>query len=148
MTGPFRAGKVRSRIRAVMGFLRRAAPFLPAALVYAIIFLLSGQSKFPISEPFSSFDKLVHVSEFALLGAALAFGHYAGRTRGTEGRRPVRSWLGIWAVGAGLGLLDEVHQIFVPGRNPDAADAAVDALGIALGIGLFWLLRRRAGTRA
>jgi VanZ family protein len=133
---------------AVMSFLRRAVRFLPAALVYAIIFFLSQQSEFPVEAPFSSFDKLVHLSEFALLGAALGFGFFSGRPRETGGKGKAWGWIGLWAAGVCLGVLDEVHQIFVPGRSPDPADAAADALGIALGIGLFWLLRRRTGTRA
>jgi VanZ family protein len=120
----------------------RIARFAPAALVYAVISFLSSRSSFPVEAPFSFFDKLVHFAEFAVLGFFLAFGSFSGRKPADRERR-LRDFAVLWAIGAGLGLLDEFHQMFVPGRNPDLADAAADALGVALGIGLFLVLRRR-----
>lgn len=122
--------------------LKKIAGFLPGALLYAVISILSQQSTFPIEEPFSGFDKIVHVSEFAALGAALAFGLFRGRAFAPGGRL-FRESVFLWFAGACLGFLDEFHQMFVAGRHPDLADAAVDALGVGLGIGLFVVLRRR-----
>ncbi len=126
-----------------MPLFRRAVRFLPAALVYSVITVLSSRTEFPVEAPFSSFDKIVHLAEFILLGAALAFAVFgSGAVLG--GRRSFRRAAGLWVAGTGLGLLDEVHQIFVPGRSADAGDAAADAIGVALGIGLYLVLRRRA----
>ncbi len=41
-------------------------------------------------------------------------------------------WTGL-AVGMLVGLLDELYQSTVPGREPDALDAAADTLGVVLG---------------
>jgi len=125
-----------------MPLLRRIARFFPAAIIYAVITALSSRAEFPIEAPFSWFDKLVHFAEFSLLGLALAFGTFRGRTAPRR-ERLFREASGLWIFGTGLGLLDEVHQMFVPGRNADLADAASDALGIALGIGLYLVFRRR-----
>lgn len=122
--------------------LGRIARFLPAAFIYAVIAVLSSRSEFPIEAPFSWFDKLVHFAEFSLLGLALAFGAFPGRAAPRR-ERLFGDVSGLWVFGTGLGLLDEVHQMFVPGRKADLADAASDALGIALGIGLYLVLRRR-----
>lgn len=47
-----------------------------------------------------------------------------------------------------LGGIDEGHQAFVPGRSPDLADLAVDALGAALGVAAVgWSARRRRDAR-
>ena len=125
-----------------MPVLARIARFLPAAVIYALIFILSSRAEFPIEAPFSWFDKLVHCAEFAVLGITLAFGAFQGRTARRHDRLlPEAS--GLWILGTGLGLLDEVHQMFVPGRRADLADAAADALGVALGIGLYLVLRSR-----
>ncbi len=126
-----------------MTHFRRAVRFLPAALVYAGIMVLSSRSEFPIEAPFSWFDKIVHLAEFILLGGAMAFAVF-GRAVVLRGRRSYRLAAWLWVAGTGLGLLDEVHQMFVPGRSADAGDAAADALGVALGIGLYLVLRRRA----
>jgi len=121
---------------------RRIADFIPAALVYAVIAILSHQSSFPVDEPFSGFDKLFHLAEFTVLGFGLAFGFFRGKASGPRVGL-FRTSVSLWAVGTGLGLLDELHQVFVSGRNPNLADAVADALGIGLGIGLFVVLRRR-----
>ena len=123
--------------------VRRIADFIPAALVYAAISLLSHQSSFPVDEPFSGFDMLAHAAEYTALGFALALGFSRRAPAARNGGRFLRASAVPWAIGTGLGFLDELHQVFVPGRNPDLADAAADALGIALGIGLFGILRRR-----
>jgi VanZ family protein len=125
-----------------MTIARRIADFVPAALVYAVITILSQQSSFPVDEPFPGFDKIFHFAEFAILGFALAFGFFRRKALAPGGRL-FRESAFLWSIGAGLGLLDEFHQVFVPGRNADLADAAADALGIGLGIGLFVVLRRR-----
>lgn len=39
-----------------------------------------------------------------------------------------------------FGVLDEIHQGFVPGRDPSAADLASDAVGILLGLALYRIL--------
>lgn len=41
------------------------------------------------------------------------------------------------------GILDEVHQLFVPGRWADVYDAMADALGAILFAGWFWILSQR-----
>jgi hypothetical protein len=127
-----------------MDRLKRILAFTPAAVYYAGIFFLSAQSSFRFKAPFSGFDKAVHGVEFAVLGALLAFGflHSSAGMKSKDGRMSSAAW----AIGVGLGILDEVHQIFVPGRSPDVFDAATDALGVALGIWLFVVLRRRRGA--
>ena len=105
-------------------------PFLvycgPAIGYGALIF---GMSSLPGSAirlyPFPYFDKLLHVLEFGLLGIFLyrAFRLY----------RPLRNpYLLSLAAGIPYGALDEIHQLFVPGRQCDIADFAADVLGIAL----------------
>lgn len=56
----------------------------------------------------------------------------------------------IWALAAGVtmlfGIADELHQAFVPGRDPSVLDWLVDAAGAVAGVA-FWALpgRTRAG---
>jgi len=119
--------------------MKKAAWFLPALGYYSLLFYLSSRSSFPVREPFSGFDKLVHGAEFAGLGILLTFGF------AKIGRRRAR-WTGAYSLGTGilLGLSDELHQAFVPLRTPDLGDAAADAAGVALGVCLFFILERWA----
>jgi len=41
----------------------------------------------------------------------------------------------LLAIGALYGMTDELHQMFVPGRQPDIADWIADILGVAIGYG-------------
>ncbi|MCX6562824.1 MAG: VanZ family protein [Candidatus Aminicenantes bacterium] len=123
--------------------LARFIYFLPAAAHYGFIFYLSSQSSFPIEAPFNEFDKLAHFGLFSLLGCLLSFGVFKS-TR----LPPRKKALLVLMTGVTLGLLDEVHQIFVPFREPDVLDAAADVVGIALGLFAYWVLWRAQAKNA
>lgn len=74
-------------------------------------------------------DKLAHASVFALLAAAMA---YASGLRGLT--------MALLALGgAGLvGLADEWHQMFLPGRSAGWDDLAADCVGALLGAAAVW----------
>jgi VanZ family protein len=73
--------------------------------------------------------KIAHAAEYAVLGALLA-------------RATGRSGLAV-ALGVLYAVSDEVHQTFVPGRAGAPRDVAIDAVGVALGVGLWQLARTR-----
>jgi VanZ family protein len=114
--------------------MKKALPFLPAALYYGLIFFVSSRPlKLDVSLP--NFDKLAHGAAYGLLGFLLAFGFFKLL------RFSLKTKLGgVILTGVILGILDEVHQIFVPGRTPDPLDVAADAVGIVLGLILFRLI--------
>lgn len=123
---------------------RRWLAFAPAALYYAGIYWLSSRSHPPTLPSFLLADKAAHAFIYAGLGAALRFGF--GRIL------PERPWAAAgatFALGLLGGILDEIHQAFVPLRNPDVWDAAADTLGVLAGLVLFnWInIRRRASSR-
>ena len=74
-----------------------------------------------IPEPW---DKLAHMAVFALLAGAVGY---------ASGLRGVRMWWLAFAIALAVGVADEWHQIFLPGRGPGLDDLAADALGAALG---------------
>ncbi|MEX2535457.1 MAG: VanZ family protein [Trueperaceae bacterium] len=98
-----------------------------------LVFLLSSQSG--ISDPFDlpgwlPADKLAHAGLFGVLSALL---YMAG----------LRPTLAV-AVAALYGVVDEVHQMFVPGRNPDILDWLADIAGAAVGVWLVYYPSREA----
>ncbi|MCX6576859.1 MAG: VanZ family protein [Candidatus Aminicenantes bacterium] len=114
--------------------MKKALPFLPAALYYGLIYFLSSR-RLNLDVPLPNADKLAHGAAYGLLGFLLAFGFFKRL------RLSLKTKLGLVILtGVGLGILDEIHQIFVPGRTPDPLDAAADALGVALGLFLFRLI--------
>jgi len=79
-------------------------------------------------------DKVVHFLVYGLLGflwvrALLPTGVQVGGGGGPVRRAALLAAL----LAAGWGVLDEIHQSFVPGRDASPADAVADTLGGAAG---------------
>jgi VanZ family protein len=104
-----------------------------------LIWVLSSfPQPFPIDEvPLS--DKGVHFVEYGVLAALLAHA-----VRGTWPEWGTRStFFLVWGVTVFWGLLDEIHQAYVPGRVADARDALADALGGIAGVLLYLAIKKR-----
>jgi hypothetical protein len=85
-------------------------------------------------------DKLGHIALYLVLGALAA--RALGRGRPLTPRAAALAW----SATALYGLVDELHQHFVPLRSLTAADLASDILGAGLGAVLWSIFSRR--TRA
>jgi len=109
--------------------LRQASSVL-LVLAIAIVFIggeMPGAgSLFP-----SPWDKVVHVITFGTIGvlAGLSF--------------TSRSLLLIWVFITCLGSADEIHQIFIVGRQPGFDDLIADMIGALLVLPLIAWLRLR-----
>ncbi|MHB0912135.1 MAG: VanZ family protein [Armatimonadota bacterium] len=100
-----------------------------AVLAYmAGIFVLSAQPTLPQFHGILGWDKLHHMLAFGGL-AALAF--WAGRR-----------YRLAFAVAALYGVVDELHQSFVPGRTCGLDDLVADLLGAALVLAAIYFIRR------
>ncbi len=100
-----------------------------------VIYYLSSLSHPPVPRffRFPNSDKLLHAIAFFGVGAAAALG--AGLRRRLV---DYRTYLEAWILAISYAMFDEVHQIFTPHRMSSSADWVADALGAALGIGLFF----------
>lgn len=77
--------------------------------------------------------KLAHLSEFTCLGLCLGWLVRMLRPQGWE-------YYGLPLLGGMLvACVDEIIQIFVPGRGPGIKDVGIDTLGVILGIVLISL---------
>jgi len=103
---------------------------LPAPLIVAAIWFISSQSTLPkLPGPLLGWDKLQHLIAYATLGFAVGL----WIPRPFWKHRPVRAILFSTLIGSAYGIIDEVHQYFVPGRYSDVLDWAADTLGAFLG---------------
>ncbi len=103
-----------------------------AVLYMALIWTLSSFDLGPLSfEEVPFHDKGIHFMEYGALAFLVA--HAVVRTY----RRDVgvRTWLFAVGVAVAWGLLDEIHQAFVPGRTADLLDLAADSVGAVAGAG-------------
>ena len=115
------------------GSLLRSFFLLLACLWAGVIYYLSSQPGIDVPALFPGQDKLFHLAAFGLLGF-LAMGAVKS---GRKGYRVWQVWL-VAALVAGYGLLDEIHQYFVPGRFTEWYDVLADATGGLLGAGLMY----------
>jgi VanZ family protein len=122
--------------------LRIASAWLPAVLYMLAIWWLSSQRVDLPLESIPMRDKGLHFIEFGLLGGCFAHAVWI-----TWPGRGVRGALAAAFFTAAFGLLDELHQAFVPGRSADVADLLADALGGTLAVVVFWSLRGRLAQR-
>ncbi len=93
-------------------------------------------------------DKTAHFAAYFVLAAATLRATAGGRWSGVTGRAALIAF----SIAAGYGALDEVHQIFTPGRFPGVDDWIADALGaiaaLALGLLAAALVRRVGRNRS
>lgn len=80
--------------------------------------------------------KGAHITEFAMLAAALA---WPLRKSGLKGYRLAVASVGLAAIYA---MTDEFHQTFVPGRSGELKDVGIDTVGALIGYSIFSLIRR------
>ena len=103
---------------------RLAATWLPVVAWAAVIFALSSIPSLGTGLGFWDLvlRKLAHLTEFAILGLLLA-----------------RALPDLPAFGAGVAyaVTDELHQHFVAGRVGAPLDAAIDAVGVLVGIAAY-----------
>ncbi|MDI6844625.1 MAG: VanZ family protein [Candidatus Saccharicenans sp.] len=126
-----------------MKLTRQHLYFLPAVVYCGLIFFLSTRDlKLKLGLLF--WDKGAHSLEFAGLGFLLALGFFNNFSE----LKFLRVYLTI-LTGLAIGVLDEIHQMFVPGRQCDWKDWLADALGLLAGLIAFWLIydwkQKRAG---
>lgn len=100
-----------------------------------VIFALSAQPSLPHA-PDELLDlalkKVAHFGEYAILGALL-WRAISGRLSGF----PARLLVGV-ALGSLYAATDEIHQSFVPGRQPAFSDLLIDSVGTAAGLAVLY----------
>lgn len=101
--------------------------FWAPVLVYvAIIFTFSAQPNLTVPLGFDNADKLLHMLEYGVLGFLLS-----RALRATARiRRALRVALIVVAVGALIGMSDEIFQRFIPGRISSVEDWLADFTGL------------------
>lgn len=100
-----------------------------------LIFYLSSRSDLPTPNGLSAEVEAIlgHLTMYAVLAALVA------NALADSGISSVRRLIYAFVFAVLYGVSDELHQSFVPGRNPDIFDLMVDGVGACLGL-IAWLL--------
>lgn len=86
--------------------------------------------------------KAAHMTEYAILGVLLTEA-FDDRRR----RRLLRSAGYAFLLTAAYASTDEIHQIFIPGREGSPRDVLIDSAGAAIGILILLFVNRRKRRR-
>lgn len=119
----------------------KAARLVPAIVYAAAIY---GVSSLPSSDiPPLLDDRILHFAEYFGFGLCLAFAAAAWARQ----RFALRHAIVAVAIGLAWALSDELHQSFVPGRDPSIRDLVFDGLGLASAqAAILALIGRGGGT--
>jgi VanZ family protein len=107
---------------------------LPAVLLTISIFLLSSMSldKLPV-EGILTFDKLIHIIEFAIYTFSVAIALNTYQAPIIKKHIIIISLL----IGFFYGAIDELHQLYVGGRSASIYDWFADFIGSSIGVCIF-----------
>lgn len=78
--------------------------------------------------------KLAHFSLYMLLGTSL---YFTARSFAPPIKKKAVAAI---TVGAAYAVIDEIHQIFVPGRSAQITDVLIDTSGIITAVLIYWLI--------
>jgi VanZ family protein len=113
--------------------------WLPPALYCALIWWLSSQVlDFHLISHIWFRDRGVHAVEYFCMGLLIA-----RAVQVTWGPQGMRGSMFAVLLSIALGLLDEFHQLFVPGRTGEIIDLLADGAGVCVAVGLHALWATR-----
>lgn len=107
------------------------------SIVYiSAIFILAGSPIVRILAPFNPYS-LLHIPLYGILTFLLIFSIVPTtlRTKDSMTQRrshPINRFLIVGVIALGVGIADEIHQAYVPGRDASITDVLLDFVGIAL----------------
>ena len=87
-------------------------------------------------------DKISHFIEYGIF-ALLFLLMVKQENRITNHRK---SFLAVLTFGLLLAIVDELHQLFIPGRSTDALDIVADSFGIVMVSFIFYLINNHSAV--
>jgi VanZ family protein len=119
-------------------YAKRIFAWIPAAIWAFLILILSILPGKTLPEtPIGYLDKAIHFFAYFLFSLLLV----RGFNRSFSGPLPLKYILFILILTLGYGILMELIQFVVPGREPSALDVAANTAGVLFGITIRkWIL--------
>jgi VanZ family protein len=100
-----------------------------------VIFYMSSKTGVTVWSPMTY---VAHFAEYLVLGALLCVA-----LRTSTPMRPSTTLAVALVIASLYGVSDEIHQAFVPTRQPDVLDWFIDTLGASAACGLWALVGRK-----
>jgi VanZ family protein len=112
---------------------KRKFLYIPLGLYWLLIFILTSIPSQSMPKVLGGVDKLKHFGAYFVLAFLLNFTLLIQKKYSILSKKSILFTLLITTF---YGLIDEVHQIFIPGRYFDWWDLVADIVGSLIGIGL------------
>ena len=111
-----------------MSFSRILSLWVPVGAFMALLYLLSSRADLVVSTP-PGWDKVLHAGAYALLAGLSIRAFHGGLGR-------LAPWPTVFALLLTIvyGMLDEVHQSQIAGRDASMLDWLADIVGAALSV--------------
>ena len=104
---------------------------IPAFIIAATLFILSAQSELPhIDFGFTWSDKILHIIAYFGYGLTLILAVF-GNSADIKFKKGI---IIVLIIGGLFGASDEIHQLYVPGRECDFFDWLADVIGLSLSL--------------
>lgn len=114
--------------------------YLPLIIYWITLLVLTTLPKVPFPKVFKFFDKVEHFIAYAILAFLLSLALHFQKKYIHFSKQFI---LYAFVFCAGYGILDEIHQLFIPGRYFDMLDWAADLAGTGLGLFFSYLIIRK-----
>ena len=119
--------------------------WIPAVFIGCCSWYLSSKPNVPMPD-FNFSDKLVHLVYFAAFAFFTALAFFGIKAPENKDAWVKRIFLPALVISL-YGIIDEIHQSFVPGRSPSFFDWCADTIGAIMGSVLFYFLVKALSTR-
>jgi drug/metabolite transporter (DMT)-like permease len=123
--------------RSFSSYLRIAATILVLGVILNLFFW--GAQPIAINLVPAPWDKFLHGITFAILACGIGLASGLQRSR-----MIIAAFFGAFLIG----VLDEWHQIYLPGRHPGWDDLVADGVGSLAGAALLFLRKRSLGEHS
>ena len=111
--------------------------WFPILLYCLLIFIQSSHPSPDITPRWPYFDKVLHFTAYALLGAL-----FLRAFNTSQIKHQLKLIFTLSVLFSSLyGISDEIHQSFVPYRTADVMDTLADILGSAFGVYIFFKIK-------
>jgi VanZ family protein len=110
--------------------------YIPLTVFWIILFILTTIPADIVPQFFNAQDKLEHFSAYFLLSILLCLTlHFQSKNAQLSNHAVLFTFILVLT----YGIIDELHQSFIPGRTADITDWLADSFGASFGI---WLCSR------
>lgn len=138
-----RSNSFLSRLYKLLAERTKTFVYLPLVLYWITIFILTTIPADVIPQFFNAQDKLEHFGAYFVLAILLNLALYFQKRFSMIAGK---SFLFTALFVAGYGAIDELHQLFIPGRVCDFFDWTSDTIGGIIGMWMIYLFLRKVAT--